>query len=81
MDAKFCPGSRLLRQPHPEIFTCPGCGGEVEIWTDELKADCPVCKKTVFRDPKMNCLEWCKYGRECVGEEIYNRFMEDRKRE
>ncbi|NOY10134.1 MAG: HD domain-containing protein [Spirochaetes bacterium] len=73
-----CPGARLLRQPKPETFDCPFCGEEVEIWTDEIKAVCPKCKKTVFKDQNQSCLEWCKLAKECVGESAYNTYMENR---
>ena len=78
MDHQFCPGSKLLRQPAPEIFTCLSCSGEVEIWTDELKADCPNCHRTLFRDNTMSCLDWCKYGKDCVGDDIYDRHMHNK---
>ena len=67
MDHQFCPGATLLRRPVPEIFDCPSCHGEVEIWTDEFKGACPSCGKVVFRDAGMGCLEWCKQAEECVG--------------
>lgn len=69
-----CPGAQHLRQPKPEIFECPFCGSEVEIWTDEFKGTCLSCKKKLFRDPSLNCIEWCQAARECVGEEAYNRL-------
>ncbi len=69
MDHQFCPGAALLRRPVPEIFDCPSCGSEVEIWTDEFKGACPSCGKVVFRDAGMGCLEWCKQAEECVGTE------------
>lgn len=73
--AKLCPGSRLIRQPAPEFFTCPQCGNrEVEIWTDELKASCDRCGATVFREVEVSCIDWCQYARECIGEEKYNRL-------
>src|SRR4030066_152981 len=78
MDHSFCPGSKLLRQPAPELFPCPNCGTEVEIWTDELKGICPSCKKAVFRDGGMSCLDWCKYGKECVGDAAYKSYMRDK---
>ena len=31
-----------------------------------------------MRDGMMSCLEWCKYGKDCVGEVIFNRYMEGR---
>ncbi len=78
MDHQFCPGSKLLRQPTPEIFDCPSCGEEVEIWTDEFKASCPGCHRTVFSDTTMSCLDWCKYGKECVGDTIYDRHLRNK---
>jgi hypothetical protein len=78
MDHQFCPGARMLRQPKPEIFSCPACGEEVEIWSDEIRGVCLRCGQAVFRDGVMSCLEWCKYGRDCVGEETYSRYLKNR---
>ncbi len=78
MDHVYCPGSKLLRQPKPESVSCSSCGTEVEIWSDEIKATCPGCGKTVFKDAGMGCLDWCKYGEECVGEEIYTKYRRNR---
>jgi hypothetical protein len=78
MDPLFCPGARLLRQPKPELFQCPACGAEVEIWSDELRGTCPSCRRTVFRDGALSCLEWCAHGRECVGQESYDRYQRNR---
>ena len=75
-----CPGARAIRQPQPEFIPCPACRAEVEIWTDEIKAICPQCKKTVLRKQETSCLEWCKYAKECVGEEAYNNYMRNCKR-
>lgn len=73
-----CPGAKKFRQPQPEFIKCPFCNNEVEIWTDEVKATCPNCKKTVMRPGETSCLEWCKYAKECVGENTYNKFIQDR---
>ena len=73
-----CPGARLFREPKPEIFKCPYCGEEVEIWTDEIKAVCPNCKKTVFKDQNLSCLEWCKFAKECIGENAYKTYIMNR---
>ncbi len=79
MDHSFCPGSKLLRQPAPEMFPCPGCGEEVEIWTDEVKGTCLHCGRAVLRDAgAMSCLDWCKYGKDCVGEVIYEKYMQSK---
>ena len=39
------PGARFLRQPRPEMFECPDCGEEVEIWSDEIRGTCSACGK------------------------------------
>ena len=74
----FCPGAGRFRQPTPEIVSCPQCGGEVEIWTDEIRAVCPSCGRTVLRDGGPSCLEWCEYARDCVGEKAYVTYRTNR---
>ncbi len=74
----FCPGAKHIRQPKPEIFICPNCGEEVEIWTDEIKATCPKCKTIVYKFQDMSCIEWCKMAKDCIGEMAYNKYIENR---
>ena len=78
MDHTFCPGSKLLRQPAPETYACPSCGEEVEMWTDELKASCRKCSRTVYRDNTMSCLDWCAYGKECVGDAVFDTYIRNK---
>jgi hypothetical protein len=78
MDHTVCPGARFLRQPRPEIFECPDCGEEVEIWSDEIRGTCSSCGRHVFRDGLPSCVEWCKYGKECIGEEAFGRYQRSR---
>ena len=78
MDHQFCPGAKILRQPQPEMFDCPSCGEEVEIWTDEIRGVCSKCGQVVFREGTMSCLEWCKFAQDCVGEEAYDRYIKNR---
>ena len=73
-----CPGSKTIRQPLPEFIKCPFCSQELEIWTDEIKAVCSKCKKTVMRDQATSCLEWCSYAKECVGDQVYDNFMKNK---
>jgi HD superfamily phosphodiesterase len=68
----------MIRQPKPEIFDCPKCGAEVEIWTDEMKGVCQRCRTTVLRYQDQSCLEWCTLAETCVGREAYNNFMQHR---
>ena len=73
-----CPGALKFRQPEPEIIKCPSCGEEVEIWTDEIKVTCRNCKETIIREGGPSCLDWCRYAKECVGDQIYNRYMKNK---
>ncbi len=74
-----CPGSEKFKQPAADMVKCPNCGEEVEIWSDEAKAICPKCKGAVARLENQSCLDWCKFARECVGSDIYDKYMKDKK--
>ena len=71
-----CPGASRIKEPVPEFFSCPKCGAEVEIWTNEYSRKCNNCGHEVLKDEVPTCIEWCDFGKECVGEEAYNRYME-----
>lgn len=45
-----CPGPERSASPTPEIFLCPNCGAEVEIWTDEKKRKCSKCGQAVSKE-------------------------------
>ncbi len=70
-----CPGSREIRNPYPEEILCVFCGSGVEIWSDETETACKNCGRTVTRDMKNTCLEWCPAAKECVGLEKYEKIM------
>lgn len=75
----FCPGSQKFRTPQPEYIKCPKCSKEVEMWTDEIKATCPNCNNVILRQQEgASCLDWCKYAKECVGDETYNKYIENK---
>jgi HD superfamily phosphohydrolase YqeK len=78
MKFDFCPGSSKFRQPEPETIKCPSCSAEVEIWTDEIQATCPKCKRIVMREAGVSCLDWCRYAKECVGSSAYNNYMRNK---
>jgi predicted RNA-binding Zn-ribbon protein involved in translation (DUF1610 family) len=72
-----CPGSIRIREPIPEIFTCPKCGAEVEIWTNELKGKCSSCGEIIAREiDAAYCIQWCHYAKECIGAEKYEELLE-----
>jgi ribosomal protein S27E len=63
-----CPGqdSRNLKI---SLHKCPGCGAEVEIFSDELKVKCRKCGTYVYKEKTPTCIEWCPSARQCLGEE------------
>lgn len=74
MTAK-CPGQDP-RNIKPETISCPDCGYKVEIFSDEVKIACPRCKNLVCRERLPSCVDWCKFARECIGEDRWQRCKE-----
>lgn len=67
-----CPGAaQFTRTPTLKIKKCPECGADVELFSTELKVKCGKCGFTIYNDLG-SCIQWCKYAKECVGEEVYN---------
>lgn len=72
-----CPGQEG-RNLTVDIFTCPKCGGEVEIFSDERSARCQKCGERVRRLAAPSCSDWCPSARECIGEEEWRKRQEQR---
>lgn len=49
-----CPGAAGLRTPAIQIKQCPHCGGEVELFSIDMKVDCPGCGHLAGR--RLHCL-------------------------
>lgn len=62
-----CPGQDM-RKLRVELYKCPNCGGEVEIFSDELKVKCQKCGHKVYKERIPSCIEWCASARQCLGE-------------
>jgi DNA-directed RNA polymerase subunit RPC12/RpoP len=69
-----CPGQDA-RNLTAETYRCPNCGSSVEIFSDEQRRRCPVCKAMVFTEETPSCIQWCKAARECLGPERYEAAM------
>ena len=68
-----CPGQDS-RKISVELIRCPECGYEMEIFSDEIKVNCPKCKGLVCRVRLPSCVDWCKHARECLGERKYKQL-------
>jgi hypothetical protein len=73
-----CPGSREIRNPYPEDIECVFCGRLCEIWSDEAETTCKGCGRTIGREMKPSCIQWCPAAKECIGLEKYERLMKSR---
>jgi transposase len=70
-----CPGAANIRTPTLTIKKCPRCGEEIEVFSNDVSVKCSRCGFTVYNDI-LSCVQWCKYARECVGEETYRKLTE-----
>lgn len=73
-----CPGQDK-RNIKAEIIKCRSCGYGVEIFSDEIKIRCPNCQNDLSRQIPSTCLDWCKYAKECVGEETYANYLKNKR--
>lgn len=71
-----CPG-RDDRNLKAETLHCPDCGYGIEIFCDEVKIRCPKCKALACRDRLPSCVDWCKFARQCVGEEKWKQLKKE----
>lgn len=76
MGFRRCPGSVAFSQPTIELVRCQQCGQDAEVWSDEAEGTCPGCGKDVVRTNKQSCVDWCKYARECLGDEKYRKYQD-----
>ena len=62
------------RTPTIEDRICPNCGNPIEIFSTDTEVACDRCGFVVYND-KLSCVQWCKYAKQCVGEETYEKLM------
>jgi hypothetical protein len=72
-----CPGAAHIRTPTLTLKKCPGCGEEVEVFSNDTLVTCRTCGFIVYNDI-ISCIRWCRHARECMGEETYRRLTADR---
>ena len=68
-----CPGAERLRgAPTIKEKKCPQCGQIIEVFSIDTHVVCD-CGFIAYNDT-VSCIQWCAYARECVGDEIFERF-------
>ena len=63
------------RTPTLEERRCPNCGNIIEIFSIDTQVNCEHCGFAAYNDA-LSCVQWCKYARKCVGDEMYEHLME-----
>ncbi|MBR4158259.1 MAG: hypothetical protein IKR07_05035 [Oscillospiraceae bacterium] len=63
------------RTPTIILKTCPQCGSEIELFSVDTEMACEKCGFVVYNDT-LSCVQWCKYARQCVGDELYEHMMQ-----
>ena len=53
---------------------CPQCGAEIEMFSIDTQMACEKCGFVAYND-SLSCVQWCKYAKKCVGEEMYEYMM------
>ena len=53
---------------------CPQCGHDIEMFSIDTEMACENCGFVVYNDT-LSCVQWCKYAKQCVGEEMYEHMM------
>jgi len=75
MSKIICPGAANIKgTPEIKIKICPECGREIEIFSVDTHMQCE-CGFIAYNELQ-NCIKWCVHARECVGDEMYEKFME-----
>ena len=68
-----CPGTFTVKTPTLKIKNCPECGSDVELFSIDVSLKCEKCGFLVYNDIQ-NCIQWCQYAKDCVGEELYRKM-------
>ena len=62
------------RTPTIHEKTCPQCGSIIELFSIDTEVACDSCGFVAYNDT-LTCVQWCKYARKCVGDEMYEQMM------
>ena len=62
------------RTPTLREKICPNCCAVIEIFSIDTEVACENCGFIAYND-ELSCVQWCKYAKQCVGEEMYEHMM------
>jgi DNA-directed RNA polymerase subunit RPC12/RpoP len=54
---RFVGPGQDTRNLRVELYKCPNCGAEVEIFSNEVKVKCYQCGKMVYRERLPSCID------------------------
>lgn len=74
-----CPGADKLRNPTITEKVCPRCGNIIEIFSVDTEVACDRCGFVAYNDA-LSCAQWCEYAEQCIGPELYQKLVKDRKK-
>ena len=75
-----CPGTDKLRNPTISEKICPVCGNTIEIFSTDTEVACEKCGFVAYND-ELSCIQWCQYAEKCIGTELYQKLMKNKKHE
>ncbi len=73
MTFEGCQGKPRTPTIHEKV--CPQCGQIIELFSIDTEVACENCGFVAYNDT-LSCVQWCKYAKQCVGEQMYNHMME-----
>ena len=68
-----CGGAANLKTPILKVKRCFECDTDVEIFSTDIGTKCGKCGFILYNEIE-SCIQWCKYAKECVGEELYKKL-------
>ena len=73
-----CPGASRLKVPTITEKICPNCGAVIELFSTDVSVACDKCGFVAYNDLQ-SCVQWCAHAEECIGTEMYNKLVKNRK--
>ena len=73
-----CPGASSFKVPTIKEKICPVCGSIIELFSTDVSVQCDNCGFTAYNDLQ-SCIQWCSHAEECIGTEMYEKLVKNKK--